>query len=155
MSTDNTLSMTFEFDQTKPASADQPVETDYWNVTLRYQGRSITVPFFMGYGKRPATPDLGHVLSALMNEASYAHECPDVESFAEGIGMDYDDTKEREEVQGMYEGIVRNTEALKDLFGSDEYFEYLLFSGSSEEWKTDWSTITGLSVELPSRNLPE
>lgn len=52
-------------------------EADAWTVTLTYDGRTMTTPYYMGLGLEGTAPTATDVLSSLFADASLYGECGD------------------------------------------------------------------------------
>jgi hypothetical protein len=90
-------------------------DADAWTVTLRYQGRRLTVPFFKGIGHHGAEPTADEVLECLLLDASGFENARDFEDFCAEYGYDTDSrTAER-----VYRDVERQTAGLKRLLGAD------------------------------------
>ena len=89
-----------------------------YTVTLRYQGRRMTVPFYTGLGwtKEPTATD---VMECLLSDASSADQ--DFESWASDYGYDVDGRK----AEKTYRAVVTQTAKLRKLLGAD--FEKMLY----------------------------
>ena len=88
--------------------------THPYKVTLRYQGRQLTVPFFMG----PALerePDAVGVLECLLSDVSCVEGCRDFEDFCADLGYDVDSRK----AEAMYKACEALYPKLRRFLGSD------------------------------------
>lgn len=88
-------------------------EATHWRVTLRYQGRQMTVPFSQGsaISREPSAAD---VLDCLASDASGYEQARSFEEWAADYGYDPDSrTAER-----TYRAIEKQTAALRRLLGS-------------------------------------
>ena len=92
---------------------------DAWTVLLRYQGRSMTVPFYMGYGHGGKQPTAAEVLESLVSDAAAYDNVSDVDEFAAELGYDISEPDELRKVRKIYVGVERNTRKLKQFFGED------------------------------------
>lgn len=96
-------------------------EFDPWTVTLRLGKRSMTVPFFTGYGLRSRMkdgPSAADVLDCLLSDASSADQT--FEDWAGDLGYDTDSRK----AERTYAAVVRQTARLRVFLG--EHFEEFL-----------------------------
>ena len=108
----NRVRATSEWADTNPHMSDMPPGSSHWRVTLRYQGRQMTVPFSMG----PAhshEPEAAEVLECLLSDASGADE--DFENWAADLGYDPDSRK----AERIYKTVQRQTLKLSRLLGDD------------------------------------
>jgi len=87
-----------------------------WKVTLRYEGRIMSTPFYSGIGNTDA-PTAADVLECLLSDASSAD-------------MDYDDWRgefgyeDEQTARRTYNAVVRQTAKLRSLLG-DHFDEYV------------------------------
>ena len=96
-----------------------------WRVTLRYQGRALTVPFHQGPAIRDE-PTAADVLECLASDASSAEQ-----PFEQWCG-DYGENTDSRKAEATYKAVVRQTKGLRRLLGDD--FEKIVFpEGDSEE----------------------
>jgi hypothetical protein len=94
-------------------------DSDPWTVQLRYQGRSMTVPFFMGPAlcREPSTKD---VLECLLSDASFTENCRDEYDLAEELGEQVTRASRATWLQ-----MVKNAGKLHNLLGDDyRHFMY-------------------------------
>lgn len=91
-----------------------------WKVTLTYEGRSITVPFYMGAAHmtegrwpKPKAPSAEEVLECLLSDAHFA-ECADEYEMAEELGEEV-----TRETRKTFLAILDQTRKLKQLLGAD------------------------------------
>lgn len=103
-------------------------DMDAWTVTLRYQGRQMTVPFFMGYGYRGHAPDAAIVLEALLSDAASYENLQDVDDFMAEFGYD-----SRREAMRIYKMIENQTRRLQRFLGDD--YEDAVWDG--EKWMAE------------------
>lgn len=126
----------------EPYPGDSATDHDSWKVTLRYQGRRMTLKFHTGLGHRvnrqPVTPSIGTVLSSLYSDASTAESCRDVEDFMSDFGY-----KDMKAATRVFAAVRHQAEQLKTLFGDD----YDVFTQPPDDG--DWSEFEGSSLELP------
>lgn len=100
--------MTVEFGA--PPATDFP-DANGWTCTLAYEGRTMTVPFYMG----PALsgePDVLDVLSSLFLDADAVNE--DYYDWCDGIGM-----APSRQAQQTYDACVEIGRTLRTLLGDD------------------------------------
>jgi hypothetical protein len=97
---------------------------DWWNVTLQFEGRQVTIPFGMGSGHHGAEPTAHDVLSAVLSDASSAENNPSFEDWAGEYGYDTDSRS----AEGTYRQVMAQTEKLRAFLGG-KYDTYL--------WETD------------------
>jgi len=108
----NRVRATAEWTDENPNMTDMPPGSSHWKVTLRYQGRQMTVPFSMG----PALshePTAADVLECLLSDASSADE--DFENWAADLGFDPDSRR----AERIYRTVQRQTLKLSRLLGDD------------------------------------
>ena len=82
-----------------------------WTCVLRYEGRQMRVPFFMGSGHAGREPVVREVLDALLSDAGMLDSMSATEWAAE-CGFDRDDAWEP-----VFEAVERQTVKLKRLLG--------------------------------------
>lgn len=104
--------ITFKVKWGAPDDPDFP-ESNPWTCKIGYQGRQLTVPFYMGSGHGGAEPKLEDVLCCLFDEnpdssGSFEDWCSD-------FGYDPDSRK----AERIYRGCVRIGARLHRLFGAD------------------------------------
>lgn len=96
-----------------------------WTVTLRYQGRQMTVPFYMG----PALchePTAREVLECLASDACGVENARSFEEWADDLGFDPDSRK----AERTFRACERQTAKLRRLLG--DAFDDAVYS--PEEW---------------------
>lgn len=149
-----TITMTATPTPNTKAAGWADTEHDSWKVTLRFQGRTMTVAFHMGVGHRrngsPTAPSIGDVLSSLALDGSAGTTCATVEDFASEFGYDLDDPKERREHTRMFNAVVSQTSKLERLLG--DYFEVLLHHAPDGG---DWSEFRGDTLVFPDVEIPD
>lgn len=86
-----------------------PRGSNAWRVELRYQGRSMTVPFYTG----PALgePTVADVVECLISDASGADQS--FEDWCSDYGYDTDSRKD----EATYKAVVKQTRELRRLLG--------------------------------------
>lgn len=94
-------------------------DTDPWTVTLSFQGRSMKIPFWTGYGWKSA-PTTADVMRCLVSDAGTLENSSDATEWADELGYDYDP-----DVEDRYDRVVQQTQDLKELLG--EHFEAIVF----------------------------
>lgn len=85
---------------------------DGWRVTLRYQGRRMTVSYYMGEGHGGAEPTLDTVLESLVMDD------PHGEAFEDWCG-NYDYDTDSRSAEKIYRACVSQTRRLHQLLGDD------------------------------------
>ncbi len=95
-----------------------------YRVTLRYQGRRMTVPFWTGIGWTHE-PSAADVLDCLASDAGSAQLS--FEDWCEELGYDSDSRK----AERTYNATLKQTEALRRLMGDD--FDALVFGNDIEQ----------------------
>ena len=102
-----------------------------WNAQIRYQGRSMTVPFFTGTAH--ADPTTWDVVYCLLSDAHYVMWGQTLEEFCSDFGYDLDDrdSREAQEATATYRQTVKQTRSLKRLLGDD--FERFMAMDLDEE----------------------
>jgi hypothetical protein len=95
-------------------------DMDWWNVTLKMNGRQLTVPFGMGYGHNQAEPTAENVLSCLLSDASDAENAASFEDWCSEYGRDTDSRS----AERTYRQIRKQTEKLSAFLG-EKYHPYL------------------------------
>lgn len=90
----------------------QQKSTD-WRVTLAYQGRRMTLDFWMGSGHNGTAPDACDVINSLVSDASLADN--DFEDFCSECGYDTDSRK----AMALYNATVKEAERTRRLLGDD------------------------------------
>lgn len=87
---------------------------DAWTVQLRYQGRRMTVPFYMGYGHSGKQPTTVDVLETLIADATTYENSGDLESFMREYGYE-----SKRDARQVFRGVERNTLKLRNFLGAD------------------------------------
>jgi hypothetical protein len=82
-----------------------------WTCVLKYEGRQMTVPFFMGAGHEGREPEVREVLDSLLSDASMV-DCMSGTEWAAECGFSSEDAWEP-----IYESVSRQTTRLKRLLG--------------------------------------
>lgn len=90
----------------------------HYRVTLRCDGRRLTVPFSQGLGI-PHPPTVGDVLECLASDASSYDSANGFEDWAENLGMDPDSRK----AERIYRAVERQTRGLRRLVSDVAYTE--------------------------------
>ena len=104
---------------TRPPWDDGEWQGSAWSVTLRYQGREMTMPFWQGSGIHHA-PTTRDVLECLISDATAYENALNVWDFAAEFGYE-----PSHKIQGIYERCQRIAEQLHELLGADfDYFAY-------------------------------
>ena len=97
-----------------------------WTVALKYKGRRLTVPFYMGHGHGGRQPTAAEVLETLANDAETYENVEDVDEFAAEIGYSASEPDERRKAYRIYVGVERNTRKLRQFL--DEDYEDALYT---------------------------
>lgn len=83
-----------------------------YTVTLRYKGRQLTCPFYMG-SALTGEPSAADVLSCLISDSSACDQS--FEEWASDLGYDIDSRK----AEATYNACVKSGEKVRRLLGSD------------------------------------
>jgi hypothetical protein len=154
MNENRTITMTAKVGAASTPPAWRDSEHDAWTVTLRFQGRQATFPYFSGMGHRvdghPSPPSIGYVLSSLASEASTDESCASADDFADEYGYDLDDPDERRNARNTFAAIQRQTRQVRTLLG--DYFEVLVYRAPDGG---DWSEFKGDTLVFPDFEIPE
>jgi hypothetical protein len=148
--TDTTLSMTARPIpvETMPGSDDADWAHDSWEITLTFQGRSMSLKFHTGTGHRkdgrPTPPDIGDILSSVALDAGSVLNARDFEDWAADFGYDTDSRK----AEATYKACQEQTEELSDLLG--DWLEIVAFEAPDDG---DWSEFKGTSIDLPDATI--
>lgn len=97
-----------------PVPESFPRGSTAWTVTLRFQGRQMTVPFYTG----PAIsqdPTAADVLSCLLSDASSADNARSFEEWASDLGYDTDSRK----AEATFKACQRISIKVRKLLGDD------------------------------------
>ena len=84
-----------------------------WRVTLRYDGRQMTLTFWMGIAHGETPPTAEDVLECLLSDASMAENATGAHDFAESMGYELSGRQEEQ----AFLPLVLQTERLKRLLG--------------------------------------
>jgi hypothetical protein len=103
-----------------PSYTDGMDRMDWWDVTLRMDGRRLTVPFGMGYGHHGRQPGAREVLSSLLSDTASTENNASFEEWAGDYGYDTDSRK----AERTYKQVVRQAERLRTFLGA-KYDAYL------------------------------
>jgi hypothetical protein len=89
-----------------------------YKVTLTYQGRKLTVPFYMGPALEhdPTTVD---VLDCLLSDAAGYENATDLDDWAAEYGYNLDEPPDRAHTRRIYRQVERQTEKLRSFLGDD------------------------------------
>lgn len=98
-------------------------DMDHWKVTLRAQGRRMSLVFSQGYGHNGKKPDVASVLDCLASDASSFDNAQSFEDWAADMGWDTDSRK----AERTFKAIKRQSERLKRFLGSTAAYETLLY----------------------------
>ncbi len=85
-----------------------------WTVTLSYEGRDMTVPFWTGSGWT-TEPDAHDVMQCLCSDAVSVDNCADFEQWACELGFDTDSRK----AERVYRQCVMQRDALRTFLESE------------------------------------
>lgn len=88
-------------------------QSDPWKVTLRMNGRQMTIPFFKGYGHGGAEPTAEEVLECLISDYSGWDSANDFEDWASDLGLDTDSRK----AERTYQQVEKQSRKLKNFLG--------------------------------------
>lgn len=94
-------------------------ESNPWTVTLKYQNRQMTVPFYTGYGITH-DPEAHDVLESLLSDSDV--EQYDFEEWASSLGYDPDSRR----AERIYNQALQYTKKLHRLLGDD--FDLFLYA---------------------------
>lgn len=93
-----------------------------WTVTLRRNGKRMTVKYFMGYGLEGRKPDTREVMETLISDAVLIENAGTFEFFTRELGVSgFDDTKTELIYRRAYRLTRSQTERLKKFLGADYY----------------------------------
>lgn len=90
---------------------------------LTYQGRSMTVDYWMGRGIKH-DPTVTEVLDCLLSDASSFDNARDFDDWASEFGYDTEDPAVLKQAKKTYNAIRKQAERLKTLLG-DAYEEFI------------------------------
>lgn len=147
---DTTLSMVARSIPTEsmPSQDDSNWEHDSWEITLTFQGRSMTLKFHTGSGHRrngqPTPPNIGDILSSVALDASSVLNARSFEDWAGDFGYDSDSRK----AEAMFKACTEQTEELHELLG--DWLEIVAFEAPDDG---DWSEFEGTSIDLPDATI--
>ena len=88
-------------------------QSDPWKVTLRMNGRQMTIPFFKGYGHGGAEPTAEEVLECLISDYSGWDSANDFKDWASDLGLDTDSRKTKR----TYQQVEKQSRKLKNFLG--------------------------------------
>src|SRR5262249_20748491 len=94
---------------------DHALNHNAYKVRLRYQGRSMTVPWKQGLGITD-DPDVERVMESLLSDAATVENARSVEDWGEELGYDTDSRK----AEKIFRAVESQTNRLSNLLG-DEY----------------------------------
>lgn len=92
---------------------------DAWKVTLKYEGRRYTLPFYMGSGYNAAPPELKDVLYAIFSDTHAWYDNDDFDGFCDSFGYSNDSIK----ASGIYKACEKSAIRTLKLFGLDSVEE--------------------------------
>jgi hypothetical protein len=84
---------------------------DAWTVTLKFEKRQMSIPFFQGYGHNGKEPELKSVLSSLVSDWNCGKD--DFEDFCSNLGYDQDSRK----AESTWKACRASGTKLEKLFG--------------------------------------
>lgn len=90
-------------------------DMDGWKCRLRYQRRSLTVPFWMGRGHHGAEPTAGDVLGCLILDATGYENARDFEDWCSEYGYDTDSRK----AERIYKAVKASAPKIRRFLGDD------------------------------------
>lgn len=104
-----------------------------WNMTLRYQGRSMRVPFYMGPALKdePTGPE---VLDSLISDAHAWLSSSSVEEFAHEFGYELEEASDRRRASASWRECHTIHDRLAVLLGDD--FEKAMDEGAAQFFPT-------------------
>ena len=117
------------FTFTHGAKLDRSLQEDWqrnsrdFSCRLTYQGRSMTIDYWMGRGIKH-DPTAVDVLDNLLLDASSFDSARNFEEWASDFGFDMEEPESRKKAKKIYSAVRKETERLKTLLGSD-YEEFL------------------------------
>jgi len=88
-------------------------QSDPWKVTLRMNGRQMTIPFFKGYGHGGAEPTAEEVLECLISDYSGWDSANDFKDWASDLGLDTNSHKTKR----TYQQVEKQSRKLKNFLG--------------------------------------
>ena len=88
-------------------------QSDPWKVTLRMNGRQMTIPFFKGYGYGGAEPTAEEVLECLISDYSGWDSANDFKDWASDLGLDTNSHKTKR----TYQQVEKQSRKLKNFLG--------------------------------------
>lgn len=93
-------------------------------VTLRYRGRKMKTPYYMGpaIGREPTAHDV--MTSLALDAASYDNARGDFEEWAREYGYDLDDPDQRRKTKRTFRAVEREAKKLREFLG-DDYDDFL------------------------------
>jgi hypothetical protein len=114
----------------KPGAPFNPTfkDSDGWTVTLDYQGRRMTVPFYMGSGHHGAEPDINSVVSALTLDGSGYWNAQGFRDWASEYGYvvgDPDQPEKEREARRIYKAVESQSMRFAKLLGPTTLAEFL------------------------------
>ncbi len=100
--------------ESEQALGDWTGDATHWTVTLRYRGRQMTTPYYMGsaYTGEPVTEG---VLDCLLSDSSGYDSARDFADWCADYGYDTDSRK----AERTYQQIARQRDALRRLLAAD------------------------------------
>ncbi len=93
------------------------IESDGWSVTLKMDGRQMTVPFYKGFGHHGAKPTAEEVLECLAMDAEGIENVFSFEDWCAEYGYDSDSRR----AEKIYNACLRQTEELRKFLGDKFY----------------------------------
>jgi hypothetical protein len=118
---DTKITMTVSRTDHNPSMTDT-ADMDHWRVTLKRNGKQMSLVFSMGYGLNGAEPTVADVLDSLASDASSVRQT-DFPEWARDMGWSDDSIKARK----TYLTIEKQAARLRRLLGSDKLLDRLLY----------------------------
>lgn len=106
----------------KPGAPDNETfaDSDGWTCTLRYDGRSYTLPFYMGRGHNGEPPEVDDVMDCVLSDAAGYDGADGFDDWAGEYGYDTDSRA----AEKVYKAVEKGRNKLARLLG-DEYETFL------------------------------
>lgn len=114
--------------ETTPPESFDPLATS-WEMTLRYEGREATFPYYTG--SRAGEPTIAGVLECLVLDMP--EDGARFEDWASDYGYDEDSRK----AYATWEAVVKNTDSFRWLMGSEVDYS-LPDEEFAEQYAGDW-----------------
>lgn len=114
-------------DRRAPWGDDDP-SMDGWSVTLKRDGRQLTVPFWKGLGHDGTQPTVVQVMECLLSDSCEIHQGVDFEEWASNLG--YDLELDRRKAKATFAACERVYRRLQTFLGDG--FEMFLYADNTE-----------------------